>query len=44
MIHVNQGDGVPILVIIENDTYFFEEQMYIKLWGVLVHFVVDNNL
>ena len=44
LVHVHQGNCIPVLVVIESDTNLVKEELYVKARCVLINPVVDNDL
>lgn len=44
MIHIDHGDHVAVLVIVENESDFVEEELDVEARDVFVLRVVDGNL
>lgn len=44
MIHVDQRYGVTILIVIQSDAYFVEQQMNVKMRCLAVQLMVHDNL
>jgi hypothetical protein len=44
MIHIEQRDGIAVLIVIKCDTNFVKEKLDIKFRSALVHFVIHCDL
>ena len=44
MVHIDEGNCVSVLVVVEQDTNFVEQQLYIEFWNILVRFVMHLDL
>ncbi len=44
VVHVQQGQNVSVLVSVQGDTDFIEEQFYVESRSVIVHFVIYPDL
>ena len=44
MIHINKGNGVSILMIIESNTDLFKDELNIESRCLAINFVIHNNL
>ena len=44
MIHINEGNRVSILIIIENNTDLFKDELNIESRCLTINFVIHNNL
>lgn len=44
VIHVHQGDGVSVLIVIQEHADLVERELYVKARCLLVEFVVHDDL
>ena len=44
VIHINKGDGIPVLIVIESNGDLVKYQLNIKAWGVFVQLMVHDDL
>ena len=44
MVHINKGNDVSILIIIESNTNLFKDELNIEPRCLAIHFVIHNNL
>ena len=44
MIHINKGNSISILMVIDSNTNLFEDELNIELRRLTINFVIHNNL
>jgi hypothetical protein len=44
VIHINKGDSIPVLIVIESNSDLVKYQLSIKAWSVFVQLMVHDDL